>query len=180
MTWGLWSKSGRRAEAFGKRGIQFPISRPISLCVSTPSWVLNGRRHLHRRKIDHALHGGRRIVVDRGYLGASAAGCRAFLVKPATFRPDLTTRELVNDGGHDLNDAGDQAAIGAVVVRTTMRLAGRGQPEDFSRLCGSRHGKHIGCNRKRLIEVRDLKSIPNLLNDPEHTPPRHCGLRTRA
>ena len=134
----------------------------------------------HRRKLDNALHGLRRVVVHCRDLGASATCRDAFLPKPSAFGPDLTLGQLIDDCRQYLNNSSGQAAVGAVKMRTSISLACRCEAEDFRWLSRTRHSKHIWRCRKRLIEIRDIRSAGSVLNDAEHAGAFHPRLRTRA
>jgi hypothetical protein len=93
----------------------------------------------------------------------------AFLSKPSALGPDLTWWQLVDNRRQYLNNSSGQAAVGAVKVRTAIRLALCCESEDLCRLKRSRHREHIGGCEKRLIEVRDFRPAGSLLNDTEHS-----------
>jgi hypothetical protein len=97
-------------------------------------------------------------------------------MEPAAFRPNLAMGQRIDGGGQYLNDASDQAAVGAVEVRTKIGLAFCRYPKDLGRMSGSRHCEHIRRGRQRLIQVGDLEAVAGLLKDSEHTSPFHLGL----
>jgi hypothetical protein len=133
-----------------------------------------------RCQIDDGLHCFGRIVVDRGDLGTAAAGCGALLPEPATFLADFARGKLVHHCRHHFHDARGEAAIGAIKVRTEMRLARRGQAEDLGRMKRSGHRQDIGRCRDRLFEIGDFGTAGSLLDDPDHAGARYFGLGTGA
>ena len=122
----------------------------------------------NRREIDDGLHCFGSVVIDRGNLGAAAAGSGALLVEPATFLADFARRELVNHCWHQLHNASGEAAVGAVKVRTKIGLAGCGKAEDFGRMKRTGHRQDIGGSCDRFFKIRDFGTARSLLDDPEH------------
>ena len=123
------------------------------------------------------------VDAEGDYLRATLAGGFAFLDEPAAGGADAACGQGGFDCGHELDEAGGEAAVVAVEVGAGSLGAGGREAED---LCGwyrRRHGEELVCNGHRFFNPRDtgfFRILRIRCDYAKRSGPRHGGLRTGA